>query len=220
MKVRYFDKSSLKPHGRVIKPLRFLALLAPTFMLALMLGIGWAQLPPPNPLVVPPLPPSPPAQLPAPISTAVAPSPIAIPSQPAAYATPGARSFNCSCSGPGTPTHWMGTVTSVSYYAAEQSATGACVSYNSFRPPSYGVAGGIGAANNFPGLPGANQNAGAANTFGSPGVAQSSGSPSSLGSLPGATQRIGVANSFGGPANALSFTSAQQARLCSQCVCN
>jgi hypothetical protein len=113
----------------------------------------------------------------------------------------------------------MGTVTSSGYASAEQSASGACVSYNQFRPPSYGVAGGIGAANNFPPLPGANQNAGAANTFGSPGVAQSAGAPSSLGSLPGATQGIG-AHGFGGPPNVLSFTSAQQARLCSQCVCD
>ncbi len=211
---------SLGLPGRAIKSLRFLAVLAPPCLLMLALGIGYAQLPPPNPLVVPPLPPSPPAQLPAPISTAVAPSPIAVPSAPAAYATPGPRTFNCTCSGPGTPTHWMGAVTSSGYFSAEQSASGACVSYNQFRPPSYGVAGGIGAANSFGALPGANQNAGAANTFGSPGVAQSSGAPSSLGSLPGATQRIGQANSFGVPPNVLSFTSAQQARLCSQCVCN
>jgi hypothetical protein len=219
MKVRY-SNTLRRPRGRAINALRLLAMLAPLSLLMIALGIGHAQLPPPNPLVVPPLPPSPPAQLPAPISTAVAPSPIAIATAPAAYSTPGPRTFNCSCSGPGTPTHWMGTVTSSSYTSAEQSASGACVSYNSFRPPSYGVAGGIGAANNYPGLPGANQNAGAANSFGSPGVAQSAGSPSSLGSLPGATQRIGAAGAFGGPANALSFTSAQQARLCSQCVCD
>src|SRR5215469_4102497 len=145
--MRYLYRLSLRARRRPIQPLRLPALLVPSFLLALSLGIGWAQLPPPNPLVVPPLPPSPPAQLPAPISTAVAPSPIPVPSEPAAYATPGPRTFNCSCSGPGTPTHWMGTVTAAGYASAERSASGACVSYNQFRPPSYGVAGGIGAAN-------------------------------------------------------------------------
>ena len=38
--------------------------------------------------------------------------------------------FNCSCSGPGQPTHWMGQVTAAGYLSASQSASGACVSYN------------------------------------------------------------------------------------------
>jgi hypothetical protein len=199
--------------------LRLLALLPP-LLLALGLGVGRAQLPGVNPLVVPPLPPSPPAQLPAPVTTAVAPVPLALPSLPAAYSTPGARIFNCSCSGPATPTHWMGTVTAASYSGAAQGASGACVSYGAGKPPSFGLAGGIGAGNSFGSLPGALQPAGAANFFGSPGVASSSGSPTSLGSLPGATQGIGSANSFGSPQTGLSVSSAQQSRLCSRCVCD
>ena len=181
--------------------------------LVLMLAagrVGWAQLATPNPLVVPPLPPSPPAQLPAPVSTAIAPSPLPVPSLPAAYSTPGARLFNCSCFGPGAPNHWMGQVTASGYSSASQTASGACVAYNQGKPPPYGMAGGIGAGNSFGSLPGAAQNAGAANSFGFPGVAQSSG----------AAQGVGAANSFGSPATGLSFSSAQQQRLCSLCVCD
>jgi hypothetical protein len=123
--------------------------------------VARAQLPALNPLVVPPLPPSPPAQLPAPASTAIAPQPVAVPSLPAAYSTPGARLFNCSCYGPGQPTHWMGTVTAASYLSASQSASGACIAYNQGKPPSYGTAGGIGAGNFFGPLPEAQQNVGA-----------------------------------------------------------
>jgi hypothetical protein len=194
-------------------------LLALAFILATEC-VGLAQLPAPNPLVVPPLPPSPPAQLPAPVSTAIVPIPLSVPSLPAAYATPGARTFNCSCFGPGTPTHWMGQVTAASYLGASQAASGACVSYNQGKPPSYGTAGGIGAGNSYGSLPGAAQNAGAANSYGSPGVAQSSGAANSLGGLPGAPQSVGQSGSFGGPGTGLSFSSAQQQRLCSECVCD
>ena len=203
--------------NRAVTAFKPIALLALALMLA---SVVWAQLPAPNPLVVPPLPPGPPAQLPAPASTAIAPLPISVPSLPAAYSTPGARMFNCSCYGPGEPVHWMGQVTAASYLSASQGASGACVSYNKGKPPSYGTAGGIGAANFFGSLPGAQQNAGAANNFPAPGVAQSSGSSSSLGALPGAAQGIGSANSFGGPSTGLSFSSAQQQRLCSNCVCD
>jgi hypothetical protein len=199
---------------------RPLAVLALLWLFTLEVGIGRAQLPSPNPLVVPPLPPSPPAQLPAPVSTAVAPSPLAIPSPPAPYSTPGPRAFNCACSGPGTPTHWMGQVTASSYPSAKQSASGACVAYNQGKPPPYGTAGGIGAGNSFGPLPSAQQNVGAANFFPFPGVAQSAGASNSLGGLPGTTQGVGQANSFGAPPSVLSFSSAQQQRLCSQCVCN
>lgn len=139
---------------------------------------------------------------------------------PGACATPGPRSFNCTCSGPGTPTHWMGQVRGSSYSSAQQTASGACVAYNQGKPPPYGSAGGIGAGNSFGPLPGAAQNVGAANFFPFPGVAQSSGASNSLGGLPGTTQGPGQANSFGAPPSVLSFSSAQQQRLCSQCVCN
>ncbi len=182
--------------------------------------MGWAQLPAPNPLVVPPLPPSPPAQLPAPVSTAVAPIPVAVPTLPPPYSAPGPRTFNCSCSGAGSPTRWMGQVTASGYQSASQSASGACAAYYQGKPPSYAAAGGIGAARFFGPLPGAAQNAGAANSFGFPGVAQSSGAANSLGSLPGATQGAGQANSFGSPQTALGLSSAQQQRLCSHCTCD
>ena len=125
--------------------IKTIALLALALMLASVCVVR-AQLPATNPLVVPPLPPSPPAQLAAPVSTAIAPSPLAVPSLPAAYSTPGARLFNCSCSGPGQPTHWMGQVTAASYLSASQSASGACTSYTQGKVPSNGTAGGIGAA--------------------------------------------------------------------------
>jgi hypothetical protein len=205
------------PANRAMAALKPIAVLALALMLA---SVAWAQLPATNPLVVPPLPPGPPAQLPAPASTAIAPIAIPVPSLPAAYSTPGARMFNCSCFGPGEPVHWMGQVTAAGYLSASRSASGACVSYNQGKPPSYGTAGGIGAGNFFGPLPGAAQNAGAAKSFGFPGVAQSSGSSSSLGSLPGAAQGIGGGNSFGGPSAGLSYSSAQQQRLCSNCVCD
>jgi len=216
---RFENLSRQRKCGAILVLLEFAA-LAPPLLLAMELGVVSAQLPPPNALVVPALPPSPPAQLPAPVTTAVAPLPLTIPSLPAAYATAAPRTFNCSCSGPGTPTHWMGQVTAASYASAEQSSTGACVSSGQGRvAPAYGTAGGIGAGNFFGPLPGAAQSVGAANTFGSPGVSASS-SASSLGSLPGATQRIGQATSFGSPQTGLSFSSAQQQRLCSRCVCD
>jgi hypothetical protein len=206
-----------RPPNRTMTALKTIAVLALALMLA---SVAFAQLPATNPLVVPALPPSPPAQLPAPVSTAIAPSPLAVPSLPVAASTPGARLFNCSCYGPAQPTHWMGTVTATSYLAASNSASGACVSFNKGKPPSYGTAGGIGAGNFFGSLPGAQQPVNASGSFGAPGVAASSGSPSSLGSLAGAPQGIGVANSFGAPNAGLSFSSAQQSRLCSTCVCD
>jgi hypothetical protein len=198
--------------------LKLVAVLALALVLATEC-VGLAQLPAPNPLVVPSLPPSPPAQLPAPVSTAIVPIPLSVPSLPAASSTPGARMFNCSCFGPGAPTHWMGQVTASGYLSASQSASGACAAYQGKSPP-YGTAGGIGAGNSFGPLPGAAQNAGAANSFGSPGVAQSLGAPNSLGGLPGAAQGVGQANSFGSPTTGLSFSSAQEQRLCSECVCD
>jgi hypothetical protein len=205
------------PANRAMTVLKSITVLALALMLA---SVAWAQLPATNPLVVPPLPPGPPAQLPAPVSTAIAPIAIPVPSLPAAYSTPGARMFNCSCWGPGEPTHWMGQVTAAGYLSASHSASGACISYNKGRPPSYGAAGGVGAGNSFGPMPGAQENAGAAKSFGFPGVAQSSGSSSSLGSLPGAAQGIGAGNSFGAPSAGLSYSSAQQSRLCSTCVCD
>ena len=202
---------------------RAMTAFKPTAVLALALMLataGWAQLPAPNPLVVPPLPPSPPAQLPAPVSTAIAPIPLSVPSLPAAYSTPGARMFNCSCFGPGPPTHWMGQVTAASYLSASQTASGACVSYNQGKPPSYGTAGGIGAGNFLRTAARSGAKRGRRQFLRLSRSRASSGSSGSLGGLPGATQGVGVADSFGGPSTGLSFSSAQQQRLCSNCVCD
>ncbi len=187
--------------------IKSIALIALALMLASVCVVR-AQLPATNPLVVPPLPPSPPAQLAAPVSTAIAPSPLAVPSLPAAYSTPGARLFNCSCSGPGQPTHWMGQVTAASYLSASQSASGACSSYTQGKVPSNGTAGGIGAARFFGSLPGAQENAGAANGVGFPGQAQNSTASSS-----GAD----AARSFVAPSTGIGLAGAQ---VCSNCVCD
>jgi len=55
--------------NRATIALKTISVLALALMLA---SVTFAQLPATNPLVVPPLPPSPPAQLPAPVSTAIA----------------------------------------------------------------------------------------------------------------------------------------------------
>lgn len=89
----------------------------------------WAQLPPPNPLTAPQAPLSAPSPLQAPVQPQGLPSLVLIPSPPAAQPTPAARVFNCSCFGPGAPTHWMGRVTAATYFAARQAATGACLSF-------------------------------------------------------------------------------------------
>jgi hypothetical protein len=100
-------------------------------------GSAYAQLPTPNPLVVPPpLPPPPPTLAPiAPPANAI-PS-LAIVPTPAAAATPSsaARVFNCSCFGPASPTHWMGTVSAPSYFNARQAAVSACLAYNDTKEP-------------------------------------------------------------------------------------
>jgi hypothetical protein len=177
-----------------------------TLALVLVIGrAGLAQLATPNPLVVPPLPPSPPAQLPAPISTAIAPSPLAVPSIPAAYSTPGARTFNCSCYGSGSPVKWLGQVSASGYASASQAASGNCLASEKGEPPPYGTAGGIGAANSYASLPGAAEDAAAANSYGFP----SSG-----------VQSAGAANRYGSPAGARSFSSVEQQAVCSTCFCD
>ncbi len=100
-------------------------------------GSVCAQLPTPNPLIVPPPLPPPPPQLP-PIappqgsipSLAVIPTPAA-----AAPPTSAARIFDCSCFGPASPTHWMGRVTAPSYFNAQQAAISACLAYNQTKQP-------------------------------------------------------------------------------------
>ena len=66
----------------------------------------------------------------------------------------------------------MGQVTASGYLSASIERLRACAAYYQGKAPSYSTAGGIGAANFFGSLPGAAQNAGAANSYGSPGVAK------------------------------------------------
>jgi hypothetical protein len=95
-----------------------------------------------NPLIAPVPPPAAPAQLPAPVTTAIAPILAPVPTLALATPTPSVRSFNCSCSGRGSGTHWMGAVSAGGYFAARQSAVGACIAYNRDRepPPPTGTA--------------------------------------------------------------------------------
>ncbi len=95
------------------------------------------------------------------------------------------------------PTHWMGQVTASGYLSASQCASGACVSYNQGKPPSYGTAGGIGAGNSFGPLPGAAQNVGAANDS-APRGGSEFGSGQLAWRAPRGDARVGQANSFGG----------------------
>ena len=100
----------------------------------------WAQTT--NPLIAPVPPPAAPSQLPAPVTTAIAPILAPVPTLALATPTPSVRVFNCSCSGRGSATNWMGVVSAGGYFAARQSAVGACVAYNRNRepPPPTGTA--------------------------------------------------------------------------------
>jgi hypothetical protein len=181
--------------------LRLIAVVIAPILIAIeIVRPGWAQLPPVNPLVVPAPPPSPPAQLPAPITTAVAPPVMAVPTLPSAYSTPAPRVFNCSCFG-SVGTRWMGQVTASSIFNARQSAGGACMSYVQGKLPSIAAAGGVGAANRFGPLPGANQPAGVANNY--PAV-------------PNINQNVGAANVYAPVPSVLTASSA----MCSQCTCD
>jgi hypothetical protein len=93
----------------------------------------WAQTT--NPLIAPVPPPAAPSQLPAPVTTAIAPILAPVPTLALATPTPSVRVFNCSCSGRGVGTNWMGLVTAGGYFAARQAAVGACLTYNRTREP-------------------------------------------------------------------------------------
>jgi len=115
-----------------------IALLAAIFTMALgwprSLASLWAQTAT-NPLIAPVPQPAAPSQLPAPVTTAIAPILAPVPTLAIASPTPSLRAFNCSCFGRGTATNWMGQVTAPGYFAARQSAVGACLSYNERREP-------------------------------------------------------------------------------------
>ncbi|HKV56224.1 MAG TPA: hypothetical protein VJN94_16445 [Candidatus Binataceae bacterium] len=123
--------------------LKFVAALTLPLLIALAMvaphmrnAAVWAQLPPPNPNLGPVVPLSAPPQLAQPAATTGIPPLAIIPSPPAATPSPAVRAFNCSCFGHGSGTHWMGTVAAPGYFAARQSATGACLSYNAGKSPA------------------------------------------------------------------------------------
>ena len=188
---------SVPVNGKTMRALKgfAIAILAAIFVLALglprPLASLWAQSAV-NPLIAPVPPPAAPAQLPAPVTTAIAPILAPLPALPTASPTPSLRAFNCSCFGRGTGTHWMGAVNAPGYFAARQSAVGACLSYNERREPQSpfrNTSAATGATTAVPILPGADLPASAAQ------LAQR---------LPGT----------------LNFSTPEQLQLCSNCVCD
>jgi hypothetical protein len=154
-----------------------------------MMG-SWAQLPPSNPNLAPIVTPAGVPSLSQPAATTGIPTLAAIPT-PAAIATAVTqRAFNCSCFGPGSGTTWMGQISATGYFAARQSATSACLSYNQRKEPA--------SAFNY-----ARSFAGAAL------------SPT----LPGATEPADAAAAQVLPGT-LNFSSAAQLQGCSRCTCD
>jgi hypothetical protein len=151
----------------------------------------WAQTASSNPLLAPVPPPAGPSQLPAPVTTAIAPVLIAVPTLAIATPTPAVRAFNCSCSGRGNPTNWMGQVTAPSYFAARQSAVGACVAYNTNRqpPPPTDTSSAAASGTTVPILPQAN--------------------------VPGAAAQLGATLP-----GTLNFSTSVQLQRCANCVCD
>jgi len=165
-----------------------------------------AQLPTPNPLIVPPPAPPPPAQL-APIAVPVGvPSLAAVPTAaPAATPVSAGRIFNCSCSGSPGPTHWMGTVSAPSYFAARQSAVTTCLAYNVNKEPQPPVVA-TGSSPTSGALPGA------------PGTAGSLGAVTGL-----IANQAAVASALSAgqqlPSTVI-LLSPQQLRACAHCACD
>ena len=185
-----------------IRPIRLGAIALVATLIAIALASQstipvWAQIPAyNNPLIAPVPAPSAPAQLPAPVTTAVAPTLIQVPAPPTPSPTPVQRAFNCSCFGRATGTHWMGQVSSDSYFDARRAAISACLTYNVDRQPpapvitlGSGSTTATGASSNVPPLAGAEIT----------GLAAQQGL-----TLPGT----------------LNFSSAEQLQMCSECTCD
>jgi len=177
---------------RIVK---FLAVMVlPSLILAVRLDRASAQLPPPNPLVVPSVLPSPPQQLLAPVLPQGVPSLVAVPTARATYAAPStSRIFNCSCFGPGTGTHFVGQVsTSGGYFAARQGAVSACLSSNTNKQPAP------------PAVP-----------------IQTPSSNISAPTMPGVSIPADTAATVGqSMPGTINFSSSAQLRECSQCTCD
>jgi len=171
------------------------ALVLPLFMLFALEAPGhgsfaWAQLPTPNPLVGPRPLPSPPPTLPAPVPPQGIPSLVPVLPPPTPTPAPQARVFNCACFGPSSGTHWMGHVQAPTYFAARQSALGACLAYSQREPQSPLILPRISGLTPPIALP--------------PGFAPTDEANEQEQPLPGT----------------LNFSTAQQLRMCSQCTCD
>jgi hypothetical protein len=175
------------------------AIVLPSLILAARLERAGAQLPPPNPLVVPSALPSPPQQLLAPVQPQGIPSLVVVPTTQATPApSSNRRVFNCSCFGPGSGTHFMGEVSATSYFAARQGAVSACLSSNTNKQPEP------------PLVPIQSSSASSSSTT------TSSGQSLPAGSTP-SDEAANVGQSLPGTLN---FSAAAQLRECSQCTCD
>jgi hypothetical protein len=183
-------------------------------LLAFLIGyIGFhpadvfAQLPTPNPLILPPPAPAPPAPL-----RPIAPLPgipsLAVVPTPSANVTPvsAGRIFDCSCFGPASPTHWMGRVAAPSYFGAQQAAVSACLAYNQNKEPQPPV---VSAGQGQSAIPGQAASSGSATQF-----SAASGlvaNQAALASALRAGQQLPSTTTFFGP---------QQLQACSRCACD
>jgi hypothetical protein len=174
-----------------------IALLAAIFTMALgwprSLASLWAQTAT-NPLIAPVPPPAAPSQLPAPVTTLIAPILVPVPTLAIASPTPSLRVFNCSCFGRGTATNFMGQVTGQGYFAARQSAVGACLSFNERREPQ--------------------------SPLQSTRTSTTAAGSSSVAILPGAATAGNAAQVGQTLPGTLNFSTAEQLQKCSNCVCN
>ncbi|MGH7934412.1 MAG: hypothetical protein ACREQN_14800 [Candidatus Binataceae bacterium] len=123
---------------RVIKSAAAIAIVL-LFVVALALpwesASVWAQGTSLSALIEPRGTPASVATLTAPVQPQGVPSLTVSKAAPTSTPTPAAQVFNCSCSGPGTGTHWMGRVQSSSFFDARQAAIGACLTYNLNKAP-------------------------------------------------------------------------------------
>jgi hypothetical protein len=194
--------------------MKFLSVVAWVFVLALgcMLvphpGPVYAQLPTPNPLIVPaPLPPPPPTLPPVAAPQGGIPSLAVVPT-PAAAASPSSvsRTFNCSCFGPASPTHWMGTVTAPSYFNAQQAAVNACLAYNQLKEPQPPIVAAAGASGP------------------SAAAAPAAAGVGSLSAVTGLiANQAAVASALSGGQqlpSTVTFYAPEQLRACSRCACD
>jgi len=171
-------------------------------------GPVYAQLPTPNPLIVPPPLPPPPPQLP-PVAAPQGGIPsLAVVPTPAAAATPTSvsRTFNCSCFGPASPTHWMGTVAAPGYFNAQQAAVSACLAYNQVKEPQPPIVAAGGAS--------------ASATAGAPGAVSAGGLNAVTGLIANQAAVASAVSAGQQLPSTVTFFAPQQLRACAHCACD